>query len=62
MTLRELRKVLPGWTYIKVYKHGIKFSGYVDSLLEADCYNDMSKENVDHIEALAYQNIEIILK
>ena len=46
MTLRELRKVLPGWTYIKVYNHGIKFSGYVDALLEA----------------LAYQNIEIILK
>lgn len=62
MTLSELRKVLPEWSYIKVYNHGIKFSGYAYDLLESECYNDMSNENVDYIEALAHQNIAIILK
>lgn len=63
MTLRELLRVVPAWIYIRVYNHGVKFSGYTNFLLDAvDRYSEMLNQEVDHIEPLAYEKIEIILK
>lgn len=61
MTLRKLLKVVPGWDYIKVYKHGLKFSGYT-CFLNLDYENELLNEKVDHIETLEYEKLLVVLK
>ena len=61
MTLRKLLKVVPGWEYIKVYKHGERFSGHT-CFLDLDYETPILNEKVDHIESLEYEKILIILK
>lgn len=58
MKLRKLLEVVQGCDYIKVYKRGVKFSGYACFL---DYTNPILNEKVDHIETLE-EKLLIILK